>query len=297
MLRKFLLTALALMLFPMSALADLTGTWQADDGGIYYLREMNGMLHWYGEESANNPRWANVFHGRIHKGRISGQWMDVPKGRTTGYGDMELVIRDNGNVLDAVRKSGGFGGSHWTRVGYQPAPVQPMQPGMREGMREHRMPPAPPPMAQEDCIGFNPDNVSVQQINGSWKVVEGNHWMFDFGNSRDEANAAFRVIRTYRMNQSCFVGRPNPSFSYLLANGAAPSGGMRGEDCIGFNPNNISVQQINGSWKVVEGNHWMFDFGGNRGEAEQSAAIIRKYGFTQSCFVGRPNPSFNYMRR
>jgi len=72
---------------------------------------------------------------------------------------------------------------------------------------------------------------------------------------------------------------------------------MKGEDCVGFNPHTIEVKQVQGSWKIVDGNHWMFDFGSNRDEAEQSAAIIRKYGFTQSCFVGRPGPSFTYLRR
>jgi len=157
------------LLFPALALADLTGTWRADDGGTYYLREMNGMLHWYGEQDATNPRWANVFHGKIRHGRIQGQWMDVPKGRTVGSGDMELVIRDNGNVLEAVQKSGGFGGSRWTRAGYQPAPVaRPMQREMHE-VRPERQRAA----MREDCIGFNPRSIEMKQVQGSWKIVDG----------------------------------------------------------------------------------------------------------------------------
>ena len=121
--------------------------------------------------------------------------------------------------------------------------------------------------------------------------------MFDFGSNRDEARAAFRVIRHYRLNQSCFVGRPDPSLRYLLSNGKAPVGTLRGEDCIGFDPQRITVTQANGRWKIVDGDHWMFDFGNNRQEAEQALAVIRKYGFTQSCFVGRPQPSFSYLRK
>jgi hypothetical protein len=41
----------------------------------------------------------------------------------------------------------------------------------------------------------------------------------------------------------------------------------------------------------------MFDFNANEGEARQTLAIIKKYGFTRSCFVGRPDPSFTYLRR
>lgn len=149
---------------------------------------------------------------------------------------------------------------------------------------------------QEDCLSFNPNQAQVRRINNSWKIVDGNHWLFDFGNQRNQAQQALAIIKNYGMNQSCFVGRPHPSFQYLLVNNNAPSGGMRGEDCVSFNPNNIEVRQINGSWKIVDGSHWMFDFGSNETEARQSRNIIQQKGFTRSCFVGRPNPSFNYLR-
>lgn len=151
---------------------------------------------------------------------------------------------------------------------------------------------------QEDCIPFNPNNITVNQVNGSWKIIEGgNHWMFDFGKKADEAKLAFRVIKNYRMNKSCFVGRPQPSFTYLLVNNVAPSGAMRGEDCVAFNPATTTVKKINNRWKIVDGNHWMFDFDNNQAEAEQSLAVIKKYQFTRSCFVGRPDPSFSYLRK
>jgi len=93
------------------------------------------------------------------------------------------------------------------------------------------------------------------------------------------------------------VGRPDPSFTYLLVGQNAPSGPMSGEDCVSFNPATTEVKQVNGRWKIVDGSHWMFDFGSNRAEAEQALKVIKKYGFRYSCFVGRPDPSFTYMRR
>jgi len=156
---------------------------------------------------------------------------------------------------------------------------------------------AQPSVGKEDCISFNPATTAVQQIQGSWKIVDGSHWMFDFGNNESEARRALAIIQKYRMNQSCFVGRPNPSFQYMLVSGNAPVGALGGEDCVSFNPATTAVQQIQGSWKIVDGSHWMFDFGANKTEADQALAIIKKYGFTHSCFVGRPGPSFKYLRR
>lgn len=150
---------------------------------------------------------------------------------------------------------------------------------------------------KEDCIGFNPKTTTVAKISGHWKIVDGSHWMFDFGNNKAEADKSLSIIKHYGMTQSCFVGRPAPSFQYMSVNGQAPSGAFPGEDCLSFNPNTIEVKQINGRWKIVDGSHWMFDFENKEAEAKQAFAIIKKYGFSKSCFVGRPDPSFKYLRK
>ena len=153
------------------------------------------------------------------------------------------------------------------------------------------------PGLPEDCLAFNPGTATVRKIGDRWKIMDGRQVLFDFGADDAEARRSLDIIKHYRMNQSCFVGRPDPSFTYLLVSGRAPSGNLSGDDCISFNPNNLQMSEIGGRWKIVEGNHWLFDFGGNRAEAEQALGIIKKYGFTNSCYVGRPGPSFAYLRR
>jgi hypothetical protein len=95
---------------------------------------------------------------------------------------------------------------------------------------------AQPSVGKEDCISFNYATAAVQQIQGSWKIVDGSYWLFDFGNKESEARKSLNIITKYRMNQSCFVGRPNPSFQYMLVSGNAPTGALRDEDCVSFNP-------------------------------------------------------------
>ncbi|UCE04484.1 MAG: hypothetical protein JSW07_12720 [bacterium] len=150
---------------------------------------------------------------------------------------------------------------------------------------------------KEDCVKFNPKTTTVAQKQGRWKVVDGSHWLFDFDNKKSEADKALKIIKHYGMNSSCFVGRPDPSFQYMLVSGKAPVGSFGGEDCVSFNPNTIEVKKINGRWKIVDGSHWLFDFENKESEARQAFAIIKKYGFKFSCFVGRPNPSFQYLRK
>ncbi|MHC5915238.1 MAG: DNA/RNA non-specific endonuclease [Nostoc sp.] len=93
---------------------DLTGIWTGDDGGTYYLHQIGNQVWWYGESGAFNPGFSNVYQGTIQGGFVTGNWGDVPKGRTLSNGGIVLQITSP-NRLDAVFKTGGFSGSVWTR--------------------------------------------------------------------------------------------------------------------------------------------------------------------------------------
>lgn len=152
-------------------------------------------------------------------------------------------------------------------------------------------------IGKEDCIPFDYHKARVQKINNRWKITVGNMWLLDFETKQAEAEKVLRIIKRFRMNKQCFVGRPHPSFEYYLNNNKAPSGSVPGEDCVNFNLNNIQVKKIQNSWKIVDGSHWMFDFGNKEQEARKSFAVIKKYRFSQSCFVGRPAPAMSYLKR
>lgn len=94
--------------------ADLTGVWNCDDGGKYYIRQMGNKIWWYGEANPNSPGWSNVMYGTVNGNTIHGNWADVPKGSTMNSGAMDLNVESN-NRLSATSKTGGFGGSVWTR--------------------------------------------------------------------------------------------------------------------------------------------------------------------------------------
>ena len=66
----------------------LTGTWTADDGAIYCIRQL-GDTPWWAGLSAESPAgagdfqlglsFANVFHGQVGGSSISGEWADTPR--------------------------------------------------------------------------------------------------------------------------------------------------------------------------------------------------------------------------
>lgn len=151
--------------------------------------------------------------------------------------------------------------------------------------------------AGEDLIPFDYRRAEARQMGGRWRVVAGNTILLDFGANEAAARKAEQIIKHYRMNTQGFVGRPNPPMQYYLVDGRAPSGPFEGEDSIAFDPSRLQVSQIGGSWRIVEGSHSMLDFGTSEANARSALEIIRKYGFTSICFVGRPNPPMMYFRK
>lgn len=161
--------------------------------------------------------------------------------------------------------------------------------------------PSPGPLAAqpsggEDCVGFSPGDLALDRAGGTWILRDGSHSVMRAGDSRDEARDVLRVVRHYGLDQQCFVGRPDPSMQYFLAGGRAPSGILRGEDCLAFRPERLRVVQADGRWKVAEGKSWLLDFGDAEGEARTAHRVIRSHGFEHMCFVGRPDASMTYFK-
>jgi len=156
--------------------------------------------------------------------------------------------------------------------------------------------PTPPPTLKEDCISHDLSNVKVIKDGSNWTITDGRSLMFAF-KDKDEADRSLEIIKHYKMDKTCYVGRPQASLTYLLVNNKAPKNAMTNEDCIGFNLNNIEVKKIGERYKIVEGSHYIFDFKDKKDEADKSLAIIKKYGFNQTCYVGRPDPDFSYLRK
>lgn len=152
-----------------------------------------------------------------------------------------------------------------------------------------------PGPCKEDCISFNPNNVKTKQSGSKWLVVDGSHSMYAAPN-KAEADKIVKIIKHYGLNKSCYVGRPDASFEYLLKGSASPSGAFSGEDCLGFNPAKLTVKKEGSQYLLTDGSSRMFMFP-NKAEADQALAMIKKYGFTKTCYVGRPDASLQYMRK
>jgi hypothetical protein len=153
------------------------------------------------------------------------------------------------------------------------------------------------PTLQEDCLGIQPDAIQVRQLSGGWTLVDGSELLLDFGSSQANANRAKDVISFYHLDRICYVARPNPPMTYFTVAGHAPAGPMPGEDAIAFDLAGIHAAQSVDGWIVTDGVSSLLDFGASRFNALHAVAIIRHYGFTHQCFVGRPHAPMMYFRR
>lgn len=102
---------------------NLTGTWMADDGAVYYLRQIGSDLWWAGL-SVETPAGANdlhkgllftnVFQGQISGNTVSGDWADVPRGRILNFGT--LALSASNTEIRRQAETGGFASTVWQRI-------------------------------------------------------------------------------------------------------------------------------------------------------------------------------------
>lgn len=150
--------------------------------------------------------------------------------------------------------------------------------------------------APDDCIVIHPGNLQVAEIAGRWTVIDGSQSLLDFGASQANAQRARDVVTHYGFDRMCFVGRPHAPMMYFTAGGKAPAGAMAGEDAVAFDLAGVVAQQSGSDWIVTDGSSRMLDFGAGKANALHAETIIKRFGFTHQCFVGRPNAPMMYFR-
>jgi len=276
---------LILFLFSLSTAVHsaLSGIWKGDKGGTFYIQETRGNVYWYAEQLSRNPYWAHVFNGKLKDLEIKGNWVDIPKGKRRSQGRLIAEVTPDGKYI--IIKGAGYDADRLYR--WENKPVSPDSDAVL----------IRPPVLEERCRNFNPAFTKVEFVQGRWVISDGGNILFDFDRNKSEADQALKIIKHYRMDSFCRLNQANPVMPYLLVNKQAPIGKMLEEDCIVFDPGRLKVAEVGDGWKLVDTNQWVFDFGNDVNAAKKSLELIRKYRFTRSCFVGRPQPSFQYLRQ
>lgn len=309
MVRKILLLVALMMACsaPGQALAlSLTGKWNSSDHGVYYVRQLGNAVYMMGEfpksgRHSGGYTWTRVCFGNISGDRLRLNCADVPKGRRMQGTAITARIVRNGNVLTFLSPAGAPTGKSMARFGYRAPAVavsgMPRQPHRQPSPRPRQT--RQPVMTGEFCTNFDPELTGHDSSMMFFRDSSAS----EFGPFRggwSEADRAMRIVIAYRFTQYCTVSNSKPTMSYFLSNRRAPRGAMRGEDCTAFNPSALRVARLAdlGIWVIkISAHRNLLVFGKTQSVANAALAVIRKYGFTHLCSVGRPNPPFTYFRR
>jgi len=99
--------------------SDITGKWNGNDGGFYYIRQIGNDIWWFGTNVFTAGPEFNTFSSVLHGTRngltIDAKWQDVPLGDTKSKGDISLTIAPTGEKITKNSASGGFGGNSWIK--------------------------------------------------------------------------------------------------------------------------------------------------------------------------------------
>ena len=109
---------------------ELTGTYLADDGGIYYVQRSGNTLWWAGmsldkEPASADLQWhrglssTNVFRGNINSDNtVTGEWSNVPRGASLNGGTLSFRFSSSGRVTQFTRiaATGNFVATTWQKI-------------------------------------------------------------------------------------------------------------------------------------------------------------------------------------
>lgn len=168
----------------------------------------------------------------------------------------------------------------------QPAASSPTTQGSPDGavMPASRVEtPLPQPEAK---FAIDSGAVTVKKIGGSWQVWAGPLPLKNLGNDETGAKDIVRVMHEQRPTEWVQIGSPRPIVEYGLTNGrpAITAGFPRAVAPIDLRT--VRVEPVKGVWCLKDAGNIHFNFGLNKGDADQALAVIRKYGFNRIGQVG-----------
>jgi len=148
---------------------------------------------------------------------------------------------------------------------------------------------------EEDCIQFNGKKAYVADDgNGNWQVRDFLHPVLKLGPNRNAALAAMRIVANYHFDEVCYIGHGAGQMTYWRMAGEFARTPMPGQDCIDVDPTKVKAVQRDDSWKVMNGEQELFDYGDDQANAQQAAQMIRSYRLNRQCFFARPDSRTSY---
>lgn len=167
----------------------------------------------------------------------------------------------------------------------QPGAMPATPPTIPDGVQAH-VPAEVPLPHPENKIKIDVGAISLKRVRGSWQVWMGQTLLRDFGDDETGAKDVVRVMRELHPTEWVQIGSPRPVVEYGLTNGRPPITGAFPKMVVPIDFKTVRVESVRGVWCLRDDGNIHFNFGLNKPDADQTLAVIRKYGFNRIGRVG-----------
>lgn len=151
----------------------------------------------------------------------------------------------------------------------------------------------------EDCIAYNPNNLTKRYEAGIWTVNDGNTQVMRLhgGPSDNVGDKGLALAKRYKSH--CFIGRNNhreEKYSFIFdywrnSSGINTTIPDQEGDCSGYNRGNISVDAMDDdAYRVKDHDHVLHGFD-TKTDANNGKLVLAKYD--RICFIGDSDDSGN----
>jgi len=146
-----------------------------------------------------------------------------------------------------------------------------------------------------NCVDIDYTALRIKKENDHFILLSHANPIFAFKHSRGAYRAEF-IIQHYQMTQSCFLGREEINFGYLLSSGQLPIGPLENEECIGFSYKNISIEYRHNHYVILSEGYPLLHFS-HKNEAQEAFNILKEYQANHFCYVRNPKSNFKYFKQ
>lgn len=157
--------------------------------------------------------------------------------------------------------------------------------------------------------------IDVKYMNNNWQVWAGPNVFKNFGNDwksaektagtlqamqtgqpTEEPNKGKATISEMQLTGWATLGETRPVIGYMMARGEAVRSFVGGSNtAIALDLSSVHAEEVRGVWVVRDSQNILLNFGEERKEAEQAAAVAVRYGFNRIGYIGSTDsPSLRY---
>lgn len=147
---------------------------------------------------------------------------------------------------------------------------------------------------KEQIVRVEGSSLIARRQNDNWQIWSGPTLLREFGKHQSEAEEMVRQMRELRPNAWVGIGAGRPVIEYGLTKGEAFVPTYEPKHSLNVDLKTVRAESIRGVWVLRDDESILLNFGVNRADAEQAAAVAQRYGFNRIGWVGEPAPIMTY---